>query len=40
MTTSMTSRLFGWLPGMGGMSSGGKQARDVLPVRLSKSILS
>ena len=38
MTTStptrMASRLFGWLPGMGGMHTGGKSARDVLPVRL------
>ena len=44
MTTStsisMASRLFGWLPGMGGMHTGSKSAHDVLPVRLSGQSLS
>ena len=40
MTTSMTSRLFGWLPGMGGIPSGGKRASDALPVRLGGQSLS
>ena len=30
----MTSRILGWLPGMGGLRSGGRAASDVLPVRL------
>ena len=30
----MTSRILGWLPGMGGLRSGGRTASDVLPVRL------
>ena len=40
MSTSMGTRLFNWLPGMGGMLSGGKRASDVLPVRLSGQRLS
>jgi cell division protein FtsW len=40
VTTSMTSRLFGWLPGMGGTHTGSKSARDVLPVRLGGQSLS
>ena len=40
MTTSMTSRLFGWLPGMGGIPSGSKRASDALPVRLGGQSLS
>ena len=38
--TSMASRLFGRLPGMGGMQSGGKRASDALPVRLGGQSLS
>ena len=30
----MTSRILGWLPGMGGLRSGDRTASDVLPVRL------
>ena len=40
MSTSMGTRLFSWLPGMGGTQSGGKRASDVLPVRLSGQRLS
>ena len=40
MSTSMGTRLFSWLPGMGGMLSGGKRASDVLPVRLGGQRLS
>lgn len=40
MTTSMNSRLFGWLPGVGGRRTAGKSARDVLPVRLGAQSLS
>ena len=38
--TSMASRLFGKLPGMVGMQSGGKRASDALPVRLGGQSLS
>ena len=38
--TSMASRLFGRLPGMGGMQSGGKRTSDALPVRLGGQSLS
>ena len=38
--TSMGSRLFGWLPGMGGPQTGGKRASDALPVRLGGQSLS
>ena len=38
--TSLAARLFGWLPGLGGMQSGGKQASDTLPVRLGGQSLS
>ena len=40
MSTSIGTRLFNWLPGMGGMLSGGKRQSDVLPVRLSGQRLS
>ena len=40
MTTSMASRMLGWLPGMGGPPSGGRRAREALPVRLSGQSLS
>lgn len=36
----MGSRLFGWLPGMGGLRSGGMRASDTLPVRLGGQSLS
>ena len=36
----MGSRLFGWLPGMGGLKSGGMRASDTLPVRLGGQSLS
>ena len=36
----MGSRLFGWLPGMGGLWSGGMRASDTLPVRLGGQSLS
>ena len=36
----MGSRLFGWLPGMGGLKSGGMRASDRLPVRLGGQSLS
>ena len=36
----MGSRLFGWLPGMGGLRSGGLRASDTLPVRLGGQSLS
>ena len=36
----MGSRLFGWLPGMGGLRSGGMRASDTLPVRLGGHSLS
>ena len=36
----MGSRLFGWLPGMGGLQSGGMRASDTLPVRLGGQSLS
>ncbi len=39
-TSSMSSRLFGWLPGMGGTPTRGKLIRDVLPVRLGGQSLS
>lgn len=39
-TSSMSSRLFGWLPGMGGTPTRGKPIRDVLPVRLGGQSLS
>jgi len=39
-TSSMSSRLFGWLPGMGGTPTRGKPTRDVLPVRLGGQSLS
>ena len=38
--TPLSSRLFGWLPGMGGLQSGGKRASDALPVRLGGQSLS
>ena len=40
MTTSLASRVLGWLPGMGGSPYGGKIAREVLPVRLGGQSLS
>ena len=36
----MTTRLLGWLPGMGGKRLGGRTASDVLPVRLGSQSLS
>jgi len=39
-TSSMSSRLLGWLPGLGGIASRRKQTRDVLPVRLGGQSLS
>ena len=36
----MTTRLLGWLPGMGGKRLGGRTASDVLPVRLGGQSLS
>ena len=36
----MGSRLFGWLPGLGGLRSGGMRASDTLPVRLGGQSLS
>jgi len=39
-TTSMGSRLLGWLAGIGGMRAGGRTASDVLPVRLGGRSLS
>jgi len=39
-TSSMSSRLLGWLSGMGGIPSRRKQTRDVLPVRLGGQSLS
>jgi cell division protein FtsW len=41
MTVSRTSsRLWGWLPGLGGIPTRRKQTRDVLPVRLGGQSLS
>ena len=39
-TNRMTTRLLGWLPGVGGMRAGGRAAGDVLPVRLGRQRLS
>ena len=36
----MGSRLFGWLPGVGGLQSNGKRSSDTLPVRLGGQSLS